>query len=96
MIAVSPFSTGGHISHGGTADQKKKLLSALRAMFRGTVKARWLDEDGIYRRRPPLEGEPPFRVQSYLQHEARRLASLARDQAGVSFRPKQPEDHPSV
>jgi polyphosphate kinase len=79
-----------------SADQKMKVLSALRAMFRDTVKARWLDEDGVYRRGLPIEGEPPLRVQSHLQHEARRLAALARDRTSVLFRPKHPDDRSPV
>jgi polyphosphate kinase len=71
------------------ADHKARVLYALRAMFRDTLKARWLGADGIYRRREPAPGEPPFRVQHHLQEEARRSASLARDRAGIAFRPAQ-------
>jgi polyphosphate kinase len=70
---------------------KEKVLSALRAMFRDTVKARLLDTEGKYFRRPPA-GEPPFRAQQELQHESRR--SLARDGAGITFRPQE-HDQPS-
>jgi hypothetical protein len=69
-----------------TAEHKAKVLHALRAMFRDTVKARWLAADGVYQRRAPASGDPEFRVQAYLQEEARRLASLARDREGISFR----------
>ena len=71
------------------ADHKARVLYVLRAMFRDNVKARWLGADGVYRRRPLAHGEAPFRVQEHLQDEARRLASLARDRAGVSFRPEE-------
>ena len=64
-----------------------KVLYVLRAMFRDNVKARWLDADGIYRRRERLPNEPDFRVQQHLQEETRRLASLARERAGVTLRP---------
>ena len=77
------------------AEHKAKVLHALRAMFRDTVKARWLGTDGVYRRRPLAPGEAPFRVQEHLQEEARRRASLARDRAGVSFRPEEREKPPS-
>jgi polyphosphate kinase len=70
-----------------SAEHKAKVLSTLRAMFRDNVKSRWLGADGEYRRRPLAPGEAPFRVQAHLQEEARRLAALARDRAGVSFRP---------
>ena len=69
------------------AEHKARVIATLRAMFRDTVKARWLDADGVYRRRPIAPGETPFRVQEHLQEEARRLASLARDRAGVTVRP---------
>jgi polyphosphate kinase len=69
------------------AEHKTKVLYTLRAMFRDNVKSRWLGADGEYRRRPLAPGEAPFRVQAHLQEEARRLAALARDRAGVSFRP---------
>ena len=68
---------------------KSKVAHALRAMFRDTVKARWLDADGSYRRRKAPRGEPPFRVQQYLYEEARRAAALARDRAGVTFQPEE-------
>ena len=74
------------------AAHKAAVLHALNAMFRDTVKARRLDPDGVYRRRSPAEGEPPFRVQQYLLEETRRAASLARGRVGVSFQPEQPGD----
>jgi polyphosphate kinase len=72
-----------------TAAHKAKVLYALRAMFRDTAKARWLSADGSYQRRGPAPGDPEFRAQAHLQEEARRLASLARDRDGVSFRPEE-------
>jgi polyphosphate kinase len=70
-------------------EHKARVIYTLRSMFRDTVKSRWLGADGVYRRRPLAKGESPFRVQEHLQEEARRLASLARDRAGVSFRPEE-------
>ena len=70
-------------------EHKARVIYTLRSMFRDTVKSRWLGADGVYRRRPLAHGESPFRVQDHLQDEARRLASLARDRAGVSFRPEE-------
>jgi polyphosphate kinase len=64
---------------------KATVLYALRAMFRDTVKARWLGADGIYRRRPPLPGETPFRAQIHLQEEAQRVDLLAKRAAGIVF-----------
>lgn len=69
-------------------DQKARVLTALRAMFRDTAKAWWLGADGVYRRSPAPRGEPAFRVQEYLQEEAHRRA--ARERAGVAFVPEQP------
>jgi polyphosphate kinase len=67
-------------------DHKAKVLHALRAMFRDTVKSRWLGPDGSYRRPKPAPGERPFRVQQELYDEARRAASLAR--TGVVLLPE--------
>ena len=71
------------------AEHKAKVLYTLRAMFRDNVKSRWLESDGVYRRRAPGPGEPAFRAQEHLHDEARRLASLARDRVGVSFQPEE-------
>jgi polyphosphate kinase len=76
------------------AEHKARAIYTLRSMFRDTVKSRWLGADGVYRRRPLAHGETPFRVQEHLQEEARRLALLARDRAGVSFRPEEREKAP--
>ena len=77
----------------GRRSTRRKVLHALRAMFRDNVKARALRPDGTYRRREPA-GEPPFRVQETLQEEARRLAALARERTGVTFRPERGEPQP--
>jgi polyphosphate kinase len=68
---------------------KEQVLSVLRAMFQDTVKSRWLDSDGVYRRRPAAPGEAPFRVQMQLAAEAGRRALLGRERQGVVFRPEQ-------
>jgi polyphosphate kinase len=68
--------------------QKARVASALRAMFRDNVKARWLKPDGSYERPKRPRGEQPFRVQQHFQEEARRRASLARELAGVTFQPE--------
>jgi polyphosphate kinase len=67
---------------------KARVLQALRSMFRDTVKARWLQPDGRYVRRPAGRGEPEYRVQQGLQEEAVRTARLARERVGVEFRPE--------
>lgn len=69
------------------ADQRAKVLHALRAMFRDTVKSRWLGADGVYRRRAPAAGEPPFRAQQALQDDARRAAAAAGESRGVVLQP---------
>jgi polyphosphate kinase len=68
---------------------KAQVVQTVRAMFRDTVKSRWLGPDGVYRRRPLVPGEPPFRVQEALQTEAARLAIRDRDRDGVVFRAEQ-------
>jgi polyphosphate kinase len=68
-------------------DHKMRVLTALRAMFRDTVKAWWLGADGVYRPREAAPGEPVFRVQEHLQDEARRRA--AREWSGVALVPEQ-------
>jgi polyphosphate kinase len=70
------------------AEHKAKVLHALRAMFRDTVKSWWLGADGGYHRRQLMPGESSFRVQHALQDEARRALS-AREGAGVVFQPQQ-------
>ncbi len=67
---------------------KERVIDALRAMFRDTVKGRWLDADGGYRRRRPPSRRDAFRAQEYLQHQASRL-SKASNRAGVTFHPEQ-------
>jgi hypothetical protein len=60
-------------------------MYALRSMFRDNVKARQLNPDGSYTRRVAAAGEVTCRVQQSLQDEVKRIASLAREVAGVSF-----------
>jgi polyphosphate kinase len=69
------------------SDHKQTVLAALDAMFRDNVKARRLAADGTYKRVKAAKGEPKFRAQQWLQDEARRVADLARERAGVSFQP---------
>lgn len=64
------------------------VISALRAMFRDNVKARCLRSDGVYERKTRASNEQPFRVQQYLQEEARRRTSVARERSGVTFTPE--------
>jgi polyphosphate kinase len=70
------------------AEHKVRVIHSLRAMFRDTVKGRWLGADGAYRRRQPSAEHATFRVQQALQDEARRSASLAGGATGVAFRPE--------
>ena len=57
-------------------------------MLRDNVHARWLSADGTYSRRRPLPGDEPFRVQQYLQEEARRHASVSRGKEALTFEPE--------
>ena len=70
-----------------SAENRARVIHALRMMFRDTVKGRWLRADGTYERRGPSAGEPPFRAQFHLLSEARRTAALARGRAGIVFQP---------
>ena len=72
----------------GRRAQERGCIDALRAMFRDTVKARWLGADGVYRRRRPRSRRDAFRAQEYLQHQAARLAKAAKG-TGVTFHPEQ-------
>ncbi len=72
-------------------DHKAKVLHVLRSMFRDNVKARQLGADGTYYRRSPGPGEAPYRVQQVLQDEARRVAHLARETAGITLVPVEGE-----
>jgi polyphosphate kinase len=69
------------------AHHKTRVLAALHAMFRDTVKSRWLEADGSYRRRPPSARGKAFRVQDELQRQARR-ASKPAEATGVTFQPE--------
>lgn len=68
-------------------EHKGYVLHVLRAMFRDNVKARCLRPDGTYERKARAANEEVFRVQEYLQEDAHRRASVARDRAGVTLRP---------
>ena len=74
---------------------RQKVIAALRAMFRDTVKARWLGADGSYRRRRPKAGEPKSRVQQVLQEEAKRAASAARHRGAAVFEPQDAQTNES-
>ncbi len=67
------------------AEHKARVLGVLRAMFRDTVKSRWLGPDGVYRRRE-APGEAPFRVQLAQYAEAKRGAARASGETGLTFR----------
>jgi len=71
------------------AEHKARVVHALRAMFRDTVKSRWLDADGVYRRRQTTAGDAPCRAQQALQEEARRSAALSGGATGIALRPEQ-------
>jgi hypothetical protein len=45
----------------------------------------------VYERKPRSVDEEPFRVQQYLQEDARRRTALARERAGVTFSPERGE-----
>lgn len=67
---------------------KRAARAALDAMFRDNVKARRLMPDGSYKRIRRTKEEPAFRVQQFLQDEAKRAADLARERESVTFQPE--------
>ena len=70
-----------------SAPHKAAILQVLRSMFRDTVKARSLGPDGVYTRIARAKNEPPFRVQQWLQEEARRRTAQSIERAGITLRP---------
>ena len=69
-------------------EQRARVLHALRAMFRDTVKSRWLGADGVWTRRVAGEGEETFRVQAVLYEDARKTAGAGRDASGFVIAPE--------
>jgi polyphosphate kinase len=70
-------------------EPKRAVIAALRAVFQDNVKARRLGADGEYQRVRPGRGERPFRVQQFLQDEARRAADAAHGRAGLVLQPRE-------
>ena len=70
-----------------SAEGRQKVLQALEVPFRDDVKARVLQSDGRYVRRPRRPGEPPFRSQIELHREAARAAARARQATDVALEP---------
>jgi polyphosphate kinase len=66
---------------------RQKVLQALDAAFRDSVKARGLQKDGTYRRLRPRKGEEPYRSQIELHREAKRVAERARVASTVALEP---------
>ena len=63
------------------------MLDALDAMFQDNVKARRLQPDGSYKRKPPAKGEEPFRAQLRLYEDALRSFQKAAAASGVVLEP---------
>jgi len=66
---------------------REKVLAALDAMFLDTVKARWLQSDGTYKRKRAGKGEEPFRAQIHLYREAQKARERARTASGLTLEP---------
>jgi polyphosphate kinase len=75
-------------------EHKREAKAALEAMFRDNVKARRLGSDATYKRVRRPKGEPPFRVQQFLQDEAKRAADLAKERASITFQPESGTTNP--
>jgi polyphosphate kinase len=70
-----------------SAEGRQKVLHALDAAFRDDVKARVLQGEGRYVRRPRREGEAPYRSQIELHRDARRAAQRARAASSLELEP---------
>jgi polyphosphate kinase len=70
-------------------EHRATVVHTLRAMFRDNTKSRRLTSAGEYERVASSPHEPPFRVQQYLQEEARQRRARERDRGGVKFVPEQ-------
>ena len=68
-------------------EAKPKVMRALDAAFRDTVKARVLQQDGSYRRAQAASGEEPYCSQIELFREAEKAAERARVATSVAFEP---------
>jgi polyphosphate kinase len=66
---------------------RQKVLRALDAAFRDDTRARVLQSDGRYLRRPRRHGEPPHRSQVELHREARRAVERARAASSLALEP---------
>jgi polyphosphate kinase len=66
---------------------REKVLASLDAMFLDTVKARWLQSDGSYKRKRAGKGEEPFRSQIHLYREAQKVRERARAASGLTLEP---------
>jgi polyphosphate kinase len=66
---------------------RQKVLRALDAAFRDDVKARVLQSDGRYVRRPRRHGEPAQRSQVELHRDARRAVERARAASSLALEP---------
>jgi len=69
------------------AENRKKVLDVLDAMFLDNVKGRRLLPDGTYRRRRPPRGEEPFRAQLHLYRRTQHTLERARAGAAVTLAP---------
>jgi polyphosphate kinase len=70
-----------------STEGRRKVLRALDAAFRDTVKARVLQKDGSYRRLRTPKGEEPYRSQIEQHREAQRATERARAATSVALEP---------
>lgn len=68
-------------------EARRKVLKALDAAFRDTVKGRALQKDGSHRRVRTPKGDEPYRSQVELYKEARRAVERARAGTSVALEP---------
>lgn len=70
-----------------SAEGREKVLAALDAMFQDNVKARWLQADGVYKRRRAGKGDEPFRAQIHIYREAQKARDRAKSASGLTLEP---------
>jgi len=71
------------------AEHKARILDVLNVMFDDNVKARRLQADGTYDRKPRLGDQPAIRAQAVLQQQVQNTYLRAADRAGVVFVPQE-------
>ncbi len=73
----------------------KRARDILKACFRDNRQASVMQADGTYTPAAPSAGERPFRMQEYLQHQARRHARTRERNSRTLLEPHRPKPSPA-